>query len=82
MRYRFVRGYRDQFQVRVMCYVLEVSRSGYYAWLKRPRCTRESENKALTEKIKSIHTKSRKTYGSPRIHHKLAFGAAVDVLPG
>lgn len=71
MRYRFVRDHRSQFQVSMMCWVLEVSRSGYYAWVSRPQSRRELENEALTEKIKSIHTKSRKTYGSPRIHRKL-----------
>lgn len=71
MRYRFVRDHRDQFQVRMMCRVLEVSHSGYYAWRSRPQSTRESENKVLTEEIKSIHVKSRRTYGSPRIYRKL-----------
>jgi transposase InsO family protein len=55
----------------MMCRVLEVSRSGYYAWRSRPESNRETENKALAEKIRSIHAKSRKTYGSPRIHRKL-----------
>ena len=71
MRYRFVRDHRSQFRVSMMCRVLEVSRSGYYAWRKRPASSRETENSALAEKIKSIHTKSRKTYGSPRIHRRL-----------
>lgn len=49
MRYRFVRGHRDQFQVSMMCRVLEVSRSGYHAWRSRPESSREIENKALAE---------------------------------
>ncbi len=71
MRYRFVREHRNQFQVNTMCRVLEVSRSGYYAWRSRPASNREIENKALAEKIKSIHAKSRRVYGSPRVHRKL-----------
>jgi putative transposase len=71
MRYRFVRNHRSQFRVSMMCRVLEVSRSGYYAWRNRPTSSRETENTALAEKIKSIHRKSRKTYGSPRIHRRL-----------
>jgi len=55
----------------MMCRVLEVSRSGYYAWRSRRASNRESENKVLAEKIKTIHAKSRKTYGSPRIHRRL-----------
>ena len=49
MRYRFVREHRNQFQVSAMCRVLEVSRSGYYAWRSRPASNREIENKALAE---------------------------------
>jgi hypothetical protein len=61
MRYRSIRDHRDQFQVGIMHRVLEVSRSDYYAWLSCPASMRELLNKALAEKIKSIHTKSRKT---------------------
>ena len=55
-----------------MCRVLEVSTSGYYAWLKRPPSRRAQEDEALTQRIKKIHTRSKGTYGAPRIHAKLA----------
>jgi transposase InsO family protein len=54
-----------------MCRVLRVSRSGYYAWRKRPPSIRSIRNAVLLEKIKAVHKKSRKTYGSPRVHKKL-----------
>ena len=54
-----------------MCYVLEVSRSGYYAWIKRPVSTTEISNKDLTEKIISIFQKSKKRYGCLRITAEL-----------
>ena len=54
-----------------MCKVLEVSRSGYYKWLKRGPSKRSIENKELTEKIRKIHDKSKQTYGSPRITEEL-----------
>jgi putative transposase len=54
-----------------MCEVLEVSRSGYYAWLRRPPATRTQENQQLKEQIKQIHQKSRNSYGAPRIHAAL-----------
>lgn len=47
--------------------MLGVSRSGYYAWDKRPETQRTKENKALLQKIKVIHEKSRKVYGSAKI---------------
>jgi putative transposase len=51
-----------------MCNTLEVSKSGFYAWQKRPESNRSKERKALSERIKVIHENSRKTYGSVRVH--------------
>jgi transposase InsO family protein len=50
-----------------MCEVLEVSRSGYYAWCQRPPSLRSQENQKLSQQIEEIHQASRQTYGSPRI---------------
>ena len=56
----------------VMCRVLGVSRSGFYAWRNRPRVTpKMKSNRALLGKIRAIHSRSRKTYGSPRVHRQL-----------
>jgi putative transposase len=54
-----------------MCKVLNVSRSGYYAWLEGKPSKRALENEQLTEQISLIHTESRHTYGSPRISEAL-----------
>lgn len=54
-----------------MCEVLEVSRSGYYAWLGRPPAVRTQQNQQLKEQIKQIHKLSRNSYGSPRVHAAL-----------
>jgi transposase InsO family protein len=54
-----------------MCRTLEVGSSGFYAWLKRPESPRNQENQRLLMEIKVLHQKSRKTYGSPRIHAEL-----------
>lgn len=51
-----------------LCEVLEVSTSGYYDWLDRPESPRSIKNKALTERIISLHRQSRGIYGSPKIH--------------
>jgi transposase InsO family protein len=50
---------------------MEVSISGYYAWRKRLESTRSQQNKKLLTHIKTVHLKSRQTYGSPRIHIEL-----------
>lgn len=72
MRFQFIAEHCEQFEVTVMCRVLEVSRSGYYAWRKRPTSEREMADQALTEQIKVVHRNSQGTYGSPRIQAELA----------
>ena len=67
MKYTFMAAHEVEFQVRRMCRVLGVKRSGYYAWRKREPSTRAQANQALLELIKTEHQKSRKTYGSPRL---------------
>lgn len=67
MRYAFIDRYRHMYPVLVMCNVLEVSSSGYYAWRGRPESRRSREDCELKKKIRSIFNQSRQTYGSPRI---------------
>lgn len=71
MKYRFIRDHREAFPVSPMCRVLEVGRSGFYAWLSRPESPRSCENRNLVVKIKALHKESRQTYGSPRVHADL-----------
>lgn len=55
----------------MLCKTLNVSRSGYYAWRGRSQSNRDTENAKILERIQQIYAKSRKTYGSPRIHAAL-----------
>ena len=55
-----------------MCQVLQVSRSGYYAWVDRPTSERSKRQAELIEQIRQVHEHSFGTYGSPRIHAELA----------
>lgn len=57
--------------MKVMCRVLGVSRSGYYAWLTCPESRRRGEDKELLGRIREAHQASRGTYGSPRIHREI-----------
>jgi putative transposase len=59
--------HRAAYSIRVMCRVLGVSASGYYAWERREPSPRQRANDALLERIRAIHQKSRATYGSPRV---------------
>lgn len=71
MKYAFIRAHRTQHNVSRLCSVLEVSMSGYYAWLDRPESRRAQHNHQLVTKIALFHRASRHIYGSPRIHHDL-----------
>jgi transposase InsO family protein len=71
MKYEFMEEYRSKFRVNSMCNVLKVSRSGYYAWKSRSPSKRQQINEELLDHIRSVHSKSRKLYGSPRITAEL-----------
>ena len=70
-KYQFIRDQASQYAVAILCRVLGVSRSGYYAWRTRPASRRSHENVALVTHIRAIHARSRRTYGSPRVHAEL-----------
>jgi hypothetical protein len=71
MKHRFMDEQRATHTVKRMCEVLEVSRSGYYAWKARQVSMRQQENEELLERIRAIHAQSRRLYGSPRIRAEL-----------
>lgn len=68
MKFRFIQRHAEQYRVKMMCSVLGVSRSGYYAWCKRRPSARERANRGLRALIRLLHRKSRRTYGYRRIH--------------
>ena len=71
MRYEFIRDQAVQYPVSLLCQVLQVTRSGYYAWRRGPESARAQEDRRLLVKIQTSHTTSKQTYGSPRIHAHL-----------
>jgi transposase InsO family protein len=71
MRFRFIEDHRDTWPARVLCHVLEVSVSGYYAWRNRAESPRMVANRALLADIRRIHAGHRGRYGAPRIHAAL-----------
>lgn len=78
MKYKFIEAHREAYAVKIMCRVLEVSRSGYYDWRKRKPSARDRANAKRLEEIKKIFERSRKTYGSPRIRTE---GAGQNMQP-
>ena len=71
MKCRFIWWWRQRYPVRLLCRVLGVSRSSYYAWCRRPESRRTQANRRLVVAIRVAHTASRGTYGSPRIYAEL-----------
>lgn len=69
--FRFIDAEKARFPVSMLCKVLRISKSGYYAWKSRPPSKRSREDAALTEKIREVHERSRQTYGYPRVHAEL-----------
>jgi len=62
---------RAAHHVTTLCRVLGVSPSGYYAWEERPPSVRAQADQVLLAEIRTIHERSRGTYGAPRIHAEL-----------
>jgi len=76
VRYRFIREQAARYPVRLVCRLLAVSASGYYAWRRRGPSARQQSNQALLAQIKKIHRGLRRTYGSPRVHRDLRLAGA------
>jgi putative transposase len=57
--------------MKMICRVLEINRSSYYAWLKRPPSERAKQNEKLSKQVLSLHSESKGIYGSPRLTKQL-----------
>jgi putative transposase len=71
VRYRFIQAEKAVYPVGVLCRVLDVARSGSYAWCQRPMSLRAQENQGLVTHIRACYQASRGRYGSPRVHQDL-----------
>jgi putative transposase len=70
---------KASFPVSLLCEVLDVSRSSFYAWERRPPSDRALSDVWLTEQIKEIWEANRKVYGARRIHAELRLGRGIRV---
>lgn len=75
--FKLIEAERASFSVPLMCRLLGVSRSGYYAWRDRAPSRRDRADAQLTERIEIIHERSRGTYGAPRVHAELRLGEGI-----
>jgi transposase InsO family protein len=71
MRFGFIEQHDRTWPVRLMCRVLGVSASGYYAWRSRPESQRAMANRRLLQEVQRLHAQHQGRYGSPRMHAAL-----------
>ena len=71
MKFAFVAAQLVAFPVTVICRVLDVSTSGYYAWTERGASCRSRRDRDLGAKVRAAHAASKGRYGSPRVHAEL-----------
>ena len=67
MRYAVIARHRREFPVRLMCRVLEVAASGFYAYLRRPPSWRALIDEVLMVHVRIAFAESGETYGAPRV---------------
>lgn len=67
MRFAFVARERTNYPVRLLCRLMEVSASGFHAYLRRLSEPSPDTDVALREELRAIHAQSRRTYGRPRL---------------
>ena len=77
--YRIISAEKASFPVSVMCQVLEVSRSGFHGWERRPPSDRALSDAWLIEQIKEIHEQARGVYGSRRVTAELRLGYGIEI---
>jgi putative transposase len=70
-RYRFIAVEKAHHSVVLLCRVLGVAKSAFYAWQHHHSSAHAQADQRLTEQIRAIHDQSRCTYGAPRVHAEL-----------
>ena len=71
MRFRLIAEEKANYPVVVLCEVLQVRRSGFYAWLKREPSARARSNTAARVHIRTVYRRHKGRYGYPRIYREL-----------
>ena len=79
MKYAFIRAHASMFKTAVLCRVVQVSRSGYYDWLKRTPSRRSQRRKELGNHVAASFYASREVYGYRKVHADLIQEKHVNV---
>ncbi|MEM7391762.1 MAG: IS3 family transposase, partial [Verrucomicrobiota bacterium] len=68
MKYAFIEDHRSDYSVRRLCAVLNVSKSGYYAWRNRSESPWTFRHRELIGRLRDLFIESQETYGALRLH--------------
>ena len=71
MRFTFIAAKKAEHTVSILCRCLRVTRSGFYAWQRRPESTHARDDRRLKVLVRASFEESKQRYGSPRIHEDL-----------
>lgn len=71
MRYQFVHEQQTVHRIKRLCQTLDVSRSGYYAWRRRPVSARQQANAQLLGHMRHLHTATKARYGAVKLWQAL-----------
>ena len=71
MRFTFIAAKKAEHTVSILCRCLRVTRSGFYAWQRRPESTHARDDRRLKVLVQASFEESKQRYGSPRIHEDL-----------
>jgi putative transposase len=77
--FAFIAAEKANYPVALMCRALEVNRTSFHDWERRPPSDRSLQDAWLLEQIKQIHETNRRVYGAPRIHAELRLGRGIRV---
>jgi putative transposase len=71
VRFRFIVAEKAEHSVTILCRCLRVTRSGFYAWQRRPESTHARDDRRLKVLVRVSFAESKQRYGSPRVHEDL-----------
>jgi putative transposase len=77
--FAFIAAEKANYPVALMCRALEVNRTSFHDWERRPPSDRSLQDAWLLEQIKQLHETNRRVYGAPRIHAELRLGRGIRV---
>jgi putative transposase len=66
VKYAFMRAHRQEFELKRMCQVFQVSRSGYYDWAGRGESKRSQQDRVLLKEIRKVHQQNKEAYGATK----------------